>query len=149
MYDSTIPWSGICTAQHYPETKFSSVQPAYPTACSKRCGSSSPLEPEQVFKCNLHISPFNNKTIKPGVNLSRFTCRQTRDFSRRYCSMRAPSMDPPLLKWISMYFPNRLELSLRMVFALPKARHTRFFFPIFTHHHKKTHNDTEYYFLFY
>lgn len=35
--------------------------------------------------------------------------------------MRAPSMAPPLVKLMSMYFPNRLELSLRMVLALPKA----------------------------
>lgn len=35
--------------------------------------------------------------------------------------MRAPSMAPPLVKLMSMYFPNRLELSLRMVFAFPKA----------------------------
>ena len=28
---------------------------------------------------------------------------------------------PDLLKWMSMYFPNRDELSLRIVFALPKA----------------------------
>lgn len=45
----------------------------------------------------------------------------TLDFSSRYCSMRAPSMAPLLLKLTSIYFPNRLELSLRMVLALPKA----------------------------
>lgn len=53
------------------------------------------------------------------------TCRHTRDFSSRYCSILAPSMAPRLLKWMSMYFPKRLELSLRMVFALPKAYWTK------------------------
>lgn len=51
----------------------------------------------------------------------RLTCRHTRDFSSRYCSIRAPSMAPRLLKWMSMYFPKRLELSLRIVLAFPKA----------------------------
>lgn len=49
------------------------------------------------------------------------TWRQTRDFSSRYCSILAPSMAPRLSKWISMYFPKRLELSLRMVLAFPNA----------------------------
>lgn len=49
------------------------------------------------------------------------TCRQTLDFSSRYCSILAPSIAPLLLKWMSMYFPNREELSLRIVLALPKA----------------------------
>lgn len=49
------------------------------------------------------------------------TCRHTRDFSSRYCSILAPSIAPRLLKWMSMYFPKRLELSLRMVLAFPKA----------------------------
>lgn len=30
-------------------------------------------------------------------------------------------MTPLLLKWMSMYFPKREELSLRIVLALPKA----------------------------
>lgn len=30
-------------------------------------------------------------------------------------------MAPPSLKLMSMYFPKRLELSFRMVLALPKA----------------------------
>ena len=51
----------------------------------------------------------------------RPTWRQTRDFSSRYCSILAPSMAPRLLKWMSMYFPKRLELSLRMVLAFPNA----------------------------
>lgn len=46
---------------------------------------------------------------------------QTRDFSRRYCSTRAPSSTPSSLKKISKYFPKRLELSLRIVFAFPNA----------------------------
>lgn len=49
------------------------------------------------------------------------TCRQTLDFSSRYCSILAPSMAPRMLKWMSMYFPKRDELSLRMVLALPNA----------------------------
>lgn len=54
------------------------------------------------------------------------TCRvltwwQTRDFSSRYCSIRAPSITPALLKKISKYLPKRLELSLRTVLAFPKA----------------------------
>lgn len=49
------------------------------------------------------------------------TCRQTRDFSSRYCSILAPSMAPRLLKWMSMYLPKRDELSLRIVLAFPKA----------------------------
>lgn len=53
------------------------------------------------------------------------TCRQTLDFSRRKCSMLAPSITPLELKWMSMYFPKRLELSLRMVLALPKAEGKR------------------------
>ena len=51
----------------------------------------------------------------------RPTWRQTRDFSSRYCSILAPSMAPRLLTWMSMYFPKRLELSLRMVLAFPNA----------------------------
>lgn len=35
--------------------------------------------------------------------------------------MRAPSITPLWLKWISMYFPKRLELSFRIVLAFPKA----------------------------
>lgn len=52
---------------------------------------------------------------------SGLTWWQTRDFSRRYCSTRAPSITPSLLKKISKYFPKRLELSLRIVLAFPKA----------------------------
>lgn len=52
---------------------------------------------------------------------TNLTCRHTRDFSSKYCSILAPSMAPRLLKWISMYFPKRLELSFRMVLALPNA----------------------------
>lgn len=55
------------------------------------------------------------------------TCRQTRDFSSRYCSTRAPSMAPPLVKLMSMYFPKRLELSFRTVLALPKAEEKTYF----------------------
>lgn len=51
----------------------------------------------------------------------KLTCLHTRDFSSRYCSILAPSIAPRLLKWMSMYFPKRLELSLRIVLALPKA----------------------------
>lgn len=49
------------------------------------------------------------------------TWRQTRDFSSRYCSTRAPLIAPLLVNEMSMYFPKRLELSLRTVFAFPKA----------------------------
>lgn len=51
----------------------------------------------------------------------QLTWWQTRDFSRRYCSTRAPSITPSLLKKISKYFPKRLELSFRIVFAFPNA----------------------------
>lgn len=62
-------------------------------------------------------------TTAPGnMKLIDFpTWRQTLDFSSRYCSTRAPSMAPPLVKLMSIYFPKRLELSLWMVLALPKA----------------------------
>lgn len=60
-------------------------------------------------------------TFPPSFFSHSHTCRHTRDFSSRYCSILAPSIAPLLLKWISMYFPNRLELSLRMVLAFPKA----------------------------
>lgn len=53
------------------------------------------------------------------------TCRHTRDFSRRNCSMRAPSITPLGLKWMSIYFPKRLELSFRIVLAFPKAEGQR------------------------
>jgi hypothetical protein len=43
------------------------------------------------------------------------------DFSSKYWSMFAPSMMPLAVKWTSMYFPKRLELSFLFVFALPKA----------------------------
>lgn len=56
-----------------------------------------------------------------GVDSFSHTCRQTLDFSSRYCSILAPSMAPRMLKWMSMYFPKRDELSLRMVLALPNA----------------------------
>lgn len=65
------------------------------------------------------------KQVRFSVDGIVLTCRHTRDFSSRYCSILAPSMAPRLLKWMSMYFPKRLELSLRMVFALPKAYWTK------------------------
>ena len=39
--------------------------------------------------------------------------------------MRAPSMTPLGLKWMSIYFPKRLELSFRIVLAFPKAEGQR------------------------
>ena len=44
-----------------------------------------------------------------------------RDFSKRYCSIFAPSIVPPELKKMSMYFPNLEELSFLTVFAFPNA----------------------------
>lgn len=50
-----------------------------------------------------------------------------RDFSSRYCSIFAPWMIPLVLKWTSMYLPKRLELSLRLVLALPNAAQVKAF----------------------
>lgn len=60
---------------------------------------------------------FQSSPLRPSP-----TCLQTLDFSSRYCSILAPSIAPLLLKWISMYFPKREELSLRIVLAFPKAK---------------------------
>ena len=43
------------------------------------------------------------------------------DFSKRYWSTLAPSIVPCLLKYISIYFPNREELSFLTVLAFPNA----------------------------
>lgn len=58
---------------------------------------------------------------KHGLFLMMLTWPTMRDFSSRYCWIFAPSITPALVKCTSMYFPKRLELSLRMVLALPKA----------------------------
>ena len=44
-----------------------------------------------------------------------------RTFSNRYVSMEAPASFPAFEKETSIYFPNRDELSFRMVLAFPKA----------------------------
>lgn len=44
----------------------------------------------------------------------------TRDFSRRYSEICAPTIAPEEVNFISKYFPNRLELSFIIVEALPK-----------------------------
>lgn len=72
-------------------------------------------------RMSLPIAKQRKDQYTPLPFLSSLTCLQTRDFSSRYCSIFAPSMAPRLLKWMSMYLPNRLELSLRIVFAFPKA----------------------------
>ena len=46
---------------------------------------------------------------------------QTRDFSSKYCSRPAPMILPLGSKCSWMNFPNRLELSLSAVLALPNA----------------------------
>lgn len=83
---------------------------------------------------NLCWKPSHSLTPGPGVGggIPRtsaaeggLTCRQTRDFSRRNCSMRAPLITPLELKWMSIYFPKRLELSFRIVLAFPKAEGQR------------------------
>ena len=45
----------------------------------------------------------------------------TLDFSSRYSEILAPTTVPPLVNFISRYFPKRLELSLMAVVALPNA----------------------------
>ena len=52
---------------------------------------------------------------------SPLCCVMIRDFSSKYSSIRAHSIWPLLLNWMSMYFPNREELSFRRVRALPNA----------------------------
>lgn len=47
------------------------------------------------------------------------TWKTTLDFSRRYVLMLAPMMSPFFPKPISIYFPKRLLLSLRVVLAFP------------------------------
>ena len=58
-----------------------------------------------------------NATFDPNI-LPWYTMR---DFSKRYCSIFAPSIVPPELKKMSMYFPNLEELSFLTVFAFPNA----------------------------
>lgn len=67
----------------------------------------------------------DSEEVPGGWGRGSLTCRQTLDFSRRKCSILAPSITPLELKWMSMYFPKRLELSLRTVLALPKAEGKR------------------------
>lgn len=49
------------------------------------------------------------------------TWKTTLDFSSRYVLMLAPTIWFLSSKLISVYFPNRLLLSLRVVLALPTA----------------------------
>lgn len=130
----SVPWSDSCTQQRSQGKESSSAQPACPSACSKICGSFSPQAPAHksmlfsMRKFDLRqfrklkkifvTTKQNIANIKP-TNLP--TWRQTLDFSSRYCSTRAPSIAPPGVKLMSMYFPKRLELSFRIVLALPKA----------------------------
>lgn len=56
-----------------------------------------------------------------GQLLTFSPCTHTLDFSRRYCSRPAPMIRPLGSNTSWIYFPNRLELSLRAVWALPNA----------------------------
>lgn len=56
----------------------------------------------------------------------------TRDFSRRYSEICAPTTAPEEVNFISKYFPNRLELSFMTVQALPKASTKLFTCKIFS-----------------
>jgi len=74
----------------------------------------------------VHLEPRNKILLITKNNyLSQQTCETIRDFSNKYCSIFAPSIAPRLSKCISIYFPNRDELSFRTVFAFPKARRKR------------------------
>lgn len=58
---------------------------------------------------------------QPGLAWSQTTWKTTLDFSSRYVLMLAPMMRYFLSKLISVYFPKRLLLSFRVVFAFPIA----------------------------
>lgn len=116
-----VPWSDSCTQKRSQEKESFSAQLACPSACSKRRGSFFPQAPAHESTCSLPQENVSCTMLLLFELTNLPTWRQTLDFSSRYCSMRAPSMAPPLVKLMSMYFPKRLELSLRMVLALPKA----------------------------
>lgn len=59
--------------------------------------------------------------LKKPPSCVRRTWNTTLDFSSRYVRMLAPMMWYLLSKPISIYFPKRLLLSLRVVFAFPMA----------------------------
>ena len=118
----SVPWSGSSTLQRFQEKESFSAQLTCPSACSKRCGSFSPQAPAHEGTFTSQQEHLHSVTPLADIQTTiLLTWRQTLDFSRRYCSTRAPSMAPPLVKLMSMYFPKRLELSFRIVLALPKA----------------------------
>lgn len=118
----SVPWSGSNTLQRFQETESFSAQLTCPSACSKRCGSFSPEAPAHESTFSSQQEHLHSVTSLAHIQTtSLLTWRQTLDFSSRYCSTRAPSMAPPLVKLMSMYFPKRLELSFRIVLAFPKA----------------------------
>ena len=118
----SVPWSDSCTQQRFQGKGSFSALLTCPSACSKRYGSFFLQVPAHESTCYSTQKWLASATIPEIIRQTDFpTWRQTLDFSSRYCSTRAPSMAPPLVKLMSMYFPKRLELSLRMVLALPKA----------------------------
>lgn len=114
------PSQGSCSPWLSQDPASSSAPLSFLSACSKTRGNSSRPGPA-VEKQASALRGKHHRKGQLTLQVYRLTCLQTRDFSSRYCSIFAPSMAPLLLKWMSMYFPNRLELSLRMVFAFPKA----------------------------
>ena len=79
-------------------------------------------------KCK-HTNKFKTQTIPTIQSLNNsnkhiyntnLACDMTRDFSRRYSERCAPAMRPLWVKCSSRYFPNREELLLMTVRALPK-----------------------------
>ena len=64
----------------------------------------------------------DRRSSSPALDSRSFTAWcTTRDFSSRYCSMRALAIAPEASKCTSIQRPKREELLLRTVLALPKA----------------------------
>ncbi len=116
----SVPLWDSCNQRRSQGKASSSALLTFPSACSKRCGNFSHQVPAHERTLSSPQEHFTCTMLLLGANI-QLTWWQTLDFSSRYCSILAPSMAPRLLKWMSMYFPKRLELSLRIVLAFPKA----------------------------
>lgn len=93
----------------------------------------------EFFKYVRHFTILKTKSIIfasfPEKKYLKCTYRAwwiTRDFSRRYSEICAPTTAPEEVNFISKYFPNRLELSFITVEALPKASTKLFTCKIFS-----------------
>lgn len=88
----------------------------------RRCGSSFHHQPADIKQASvLRNVTFSRTAEELTGGMTPLTWNTTLDFSSRYVRMLAPMIWYLLSKPIWMYFPKRLLLSLRVVFAFPIA----------------------------